>query len=200
MEPTRFNAIFDAPVWMTFPERVVLYSTVFGTRPRRTLEIGTYRGGSSVIIVAALDDVGTGELVCVDPEPQIAPETWDRIKHRATLLQGPSPDALQNVAPTPAERFQCALIDGDHSLAGVIRDVEGVLPVLDDEAVLLFHDAHFSEVDEGLRRMLDAHADRLIDCGLASNLATPDEANPGVTWGGLRQLRFVRPASERTPA
>jgi predicted O-methyltransferase YrrM len=197
MQPTRFSAIFGAPVWMTFPERVVLYSTVFGTRPRRTLEIGTYRGGSSVIIVAALDDVGAGELVCVDPVPQIAADTWRRIKHRATVIEGSSPGALENLAPTPEDRFQLVLIDGDHSLEGVLRDVEGVLPLVDDEAVLLFHDAHFSKVDEGLRRVLAIHADRLIDCGLVSNLATPDDASPGVTWGGLRQLRFVRPASER---
>jgi predicted O-methyltransferase YrrM len=185
---------------MTFPERVVLYSTVFGSRPRRTLEIGMYRGGSSIIIVVALDDIGAGELLCVDPAPQIAAKTWSRIKHRAAVLEGSSTGALENSAPTSADRFQLVLIDRDHSLEGVVRDVKGVLSVVDDEAVLLFHDAHFSKVDEGRgsSELLAIHAGRQIDCGLVSNPATPDEANPDVTWGGPRQLRFVRPASERT--
>jgi predicted O-methyltransferase YrrM len=200
VEPTSFNAVYDAPIWMTFPERVALYSTIFGTRPERTLEIGTFRGGSSVIIVAALDDVGSGELVCIDPQPQVAPETWERIKHRATLIEGTSPDAIHAAAPTPDARFQVVLVDGDHSYEGVLRDVEGVLGALDDEAVLLFHDAYYSEVAAALDQMLSRHADRLIDCGLVSNLPTPDDANPDVTWGGLRRLRFVRPAAERAGA
>lgn len=66
-QPTGFGTILDAPVHMLPPERVLLYSTVFGVRPERCLEIGTLHGGSAVITVAALDDIGSGKLVCVDP-------------------------------------------------------------------------------------------------------------------------------------
>jgi predicted O-methyltransferase YrrM len=193
MQPTHFLALYDAPALLAFPERVALYSTVFGRQPRRTLEIGTFQGGSSMIITAALDDVGAGELVCVDPAPQVAPAHWAQIEHRATMLTGTSPQILAQAAPVPAQRFQLALIDGDHSHAGVIADLEGVLPILDDDAIILFHDAYYHEVADALQEMLVAHADCLTDCGLISTLVTPDAYNPEINWGGLREFRFVRP-------
>jgi predicted O-methyltransferase YrrM len=195
MEPGRFHQIYDAPVWMEFPERVALYSTVFGRRPQRTLEIGTFRGGSAAIIVAALDDVGAGELICVDPNPQVDPELWARLAHRATMVAGPSPDILAGLAPTAALRFELTLIDGDHGYDGVARDIEGVLPVLADEAYALFHDAHYHEVAAAIDAALSRHPAELVDCGLISTLEVPEAEEEGkrrVVWGGLRMLRFQR--------
>ncbi len=182
---------------MTFSERVVLYSAVFGLRPRRCLEIGTHKGGSAAIIVAALDDIGEGTLACVDPNPLVAPEHWRQVAHRATLHAGGSPDVLPAARQAAGGPFDFALIDGDHEVEGVIRDVEGVLPLLSDTAYLLFHDAHFSPVREGIDRMLARHGRRLTDCGMLSAEQTPDGENPGVSWGGLRMVKFCRTRARR---
>ena len=48
-----FNAVYSAPAELRMPERVALYSLVFGLQPRNCLEIGTFRGGSSAIICGA---------------------------------------------------------------------------------------------------------------------------------------------------
>lgn len=197
---TRFSDIYDAPAWMSLSERVVLYSTVFGLRPRNTLEVGTFRGGAAMIIVAALDDIGAGELVSVDSSPEVAPETWSRIAHRTTLHRGSPPEVLAHGAPGSGQPFQLALIDGDRSRDGLTRDVGAVLPVLDDEAVLLFHDAYLDPVAEAIELCLAEHRDRLIDCGMVSTLPTPDENGGNSSWGGLRMLRFVRSPSKREPA
>jgi predicted O-methyltransferase YrrM len=193
IRPDRFGMIEDAPVLMSWSERVVLYSTVFGLRPRRSLEIGTHKGGSATIIIAALDDIGAGSLICVDPNPVVAPETWDKISHRATLLSGNSPEILSRAKEAAGGSFDFALIDGDHSLEGVVRDIEGVLPLLADQAFLLFHDAHFDPVKDGIDRMLSKHRARLVDCGMVSVERTEDpDGQPRVCWGGLRMLRFSR--------
>ena len=84
-----------------------------------------------------------------------------------------------------------ALIDGDHSHDGVVRDIEGVLPVMTDTAFLLFQDVHYQPVQTAIDEMLARHAS-LCACGQVSRYAKPDEQHPGVFWGGIRMLRFDR--------
>jgi len=196
VRPGRFGIIYTTPAHMTSAERVLLYGLTFSLRPRRTLEIGTFRGGSALVICAALDDIGSGTLSCVDPVPQIAPEHWAQVSHRATLFAEPSPDALPRAMAAAGGPFDLALIDGDHEFPGVVRDIEGVLPVLAPEAHLLFHDAHYYEVAEAIDRMLGTHADCLTDCGMLSTERTEENRSVNghqIVWGGLRLLRYHRP-------
>ena len=190
--PNRFEVVHDAPVWMTMSERVLLYGLIAGLRPRRCLEIGTFQGGSALIITAALDDLGQGKLACVDPDPKVRPEHWSTIAHRATLFAAPSPDILPEAARAVGGKFDFALIDGDHRTEGVLRDIEGTLPLLEDHAYLLFHDAHNADTAAGIDQAVSNPKNGLTDAGMLSTEKTAD-AVPGVFWGGLRLLRFVRP-------
>jgi len=175
---------------MSMPERVLLYGIVAGLAPERTLEIGTFLGGSALIIAAALDDVDAGSMWCVDPEPRVEPADWSRIAHRATMVAQPSPAALAEARSEAGAGFDFCLIDGDHSRDGVWRDIEGTLPVLADESWILFHDAHFHEVREAIDEALAAHPEQLHDAGLVSAHSTTDDN--GVMWGGLRLVRATR--------
>ncbi|MDA8018748.1 MAG: class I SAM-dependent methyltransferase [Thermoanaerobaculia bacterium] len=183
------------------PERVLLYSLVFGLRPERSLEIGTFRGGSAAMMCAALDDVGTGRLVCVDPEPKVLEDAARWMERRATVIRGYSPDALAEAREVAGGPFDFALIDGDHSDEGVLRDVEGTLPHLADEAHLLFHDCHYAHVRDGIDEALRRH-EELIDAGVLSTLTNPldevDDKGRPVVWGGLRLLRYLRRPSDRS--
>jgi predicted O-methyltransferase YrrM len=186
---------------MTLSERVILYSIVFGLQPRRCLEVGTNKAGSSLIISAALDDIGAGHLVCVDFDPQISSEHWQQLVHHATLLKGTSPDILGQALEAAGGKFDFALIDGDHELPGVIRDIEGVLPLLEDEAYIMFHDAHYYQVSQGIDQMLFKYKDRLTDCGIISVEQTPEnrvENGHPVIWGGLRMVRHRAVVSSAT--
>lgn len=189
--PSRFDVVHRAPVLMTIAERVVLYGLVVGLQPERCLEIGTCQGGSAMITVAALDDLGAGSLSCVDPNPLVKPEHWRAIAHRATLFQAPSPGILPIVTRAAGGKFDFALIDGDHSTAGVVRDTEGVLPHLENKAYLLFHDAYNSEVAEGIAIALRGPKNCLVNCGMVSTERTVDSEH-GVLWGGLQLLRVSR--------
>jgi predicted O-methyltransferase YrrM len=129
-----------APVWMTRAERLLLYTLAFCLRPRRYLEIGTLKGGSALLVNAALNSLqAEGRLVCVDPEPQIEPEHWKMLEPRTTLLTGYSPDILTRACEVAGGLFDFILIDGDHTYQGVLRDVRGVLPYAADGASILCH-------------------------------------------------------------
>lgn len=188
--PASFNAIYNSSSWMEYCERVLLYSLVYGVRPKRVLEIGTFLGGSALIIAAALDDIGDGIMVCVDPNPRLPQENIDRIQHRATIVAAPSPEGLHKAMQIAGDKFDFALIDGDHSYEGVVRDIEGTLPVVLPNSYLLFHDAHNEPVRRGINDMLAKYKRDLQDCGMMSTFANPDKDNPGVLWGGIRVLRY----------
>lgn len=175
---------------MVMPERVLLYAVVAGLAPERVLEIGTFRGGSALIIAAALDDVGGGQMWCIDPDPRVEEADWRRIEHRATMIAEPSPEALTKAREAAGGAFEFALIDGDHSLDGVRRDIAATLPVLADEAWILFHDSWYHEVKDAIDEAIAAAPTQLHDGGLLSAHSSVDEQ--GVRWGGMRLLRFTR--------
>ena len=84
-----FESVYTSPAEMRMPERVALYSLIFGMQPRNCLEIGTFRGGSSAIICGAMDDTGFGQLTCIDPMPKIEPALWSKISNRCRLFRRP---------------------------------------------------------------------------------------------------------------
>lgn len=187
-----FEFVYASPAEMRMPERVALYSLVFGLQPRNCLEIGSFRCGSSAIIFGALEDTGCGQLACVEPDPQVDPQLWSRIRTRCRLFEGHSPDILPEVVRQTGDKFDFALIDGDHHYESVCRDVEGLLPFLADEAYLLFHDAHSDWVKRALGEIVAANAN-LTDCGMLSVEPTVLQENgQSETWAGLRLLRFQR--------
>jgi predicted O-methyltransferase YrrM len=169
---------------------VVLYSLVVGLRPRRWLEIGTHRGGSALIIVAALDDVEQGTLACVDLAPVIAHEDWRTIAHRTTLYSGASLGVVTEMARGTGARFDFALIDGDHSTPGALGDIQAVLPVLQNTAHIVLHDAYNDKVAEAIVLAVGKPGNGLTDCGMISAEKFPP--SEGEYWGGLRLLRFSR--------
>ena len=153
---------------MLHPERVVLHALVRGLRPSRVLEIGTHKGGSTMIMCAALDEVGAGVIVCVEPNPVIEPDIWARVSHRASLIVGVSPDALNEALEAAGGPFDLVFVDGDHSTESVRRDIESMLPLLAPGAYLVFHDAHYWQVEAAIEQSVVASSGALVDCGMVS--------------------------------
>jgi predicted O-methyltransferase YrrM len=181
--------IADVPAHMTWPEKVALYALVRGIRPQRVLEIGTLFGGSASVIVQAMDDAGCGALFCLDPNPQVSPGIWNRIKHRATLYKARSPDALSQIYSDAGGPFDLAFIDGDHETEPLKRDIAGVVNVIRPGGLMIFHDAHFGPVEAGIDQAIASFGDVLWDMGLIVDGPVTDQGNPDVFWGGLRVVR-----------
>jgi hypothetical protein len=196
----RIDTLLDAPAELLLPERILLYALVRGLRPVRCLEIGTHFGGSTTVTCAALDDVGGGTLTCVDPNPLVPEDVWARLSHRATMLKGYSPDALVDAYTRAGGEFDFIFIDGDHTRAGVVRDVEGVMAVAAPGAHLLFHDSHYWEVREAIDECVARHPGRLLDCGTLSALSTEPIVAPdgsSARWGGFHMLRLATRQAEK---
>lgn len=187
-----FNSVYTSPAEMRMPERVALYSLIFGMQPKNCLEIGTFRGGSTAIMCGAMDDTGFGQLTCIDPMPKIEPELWSRISNRCRLFEGPSPDILADVAKQIRDPFDFALIDANHTYDSVKRDIAGVLPYLTDNAYLLFHDANYPDVKRAIDESV-AVIPQLTDCGMVSVEPTVLHMNgESTSYAGLRLLRYQR--------
>jgi len=189
-----------APVWMSRAERLLLFALIFGLRPARYLEIGTFKGGSALVVAGAMDASGSnGRIVCVDPKPQIDPEHWKCLAHRTTLIIGRSPGVLPRAMAAAGGPFDFVLIDGDHSRVGVLRDANGALPFVADGAYLLFHDSLFTDVADGLRDFVAQNAHQIADTGTLTReitLQPVPEAEP-IRWGGLRLMQVRRTLSAR---
>ena len=179
-----------APCWMSRAERLLLFGLVFGLRPERYLEVGTFYGGSAAVVATAMGATGTpGRLVCVDNAPQIEARVWERIEHRTTLIVGESPAILERVAAHGP--FDFALVDGDHSCEGVRRDVRGVLPLVGPGGHILCHDGYNDQVARALGEFVSETTDRVVDCGLLTREVSiaPDATGRPARYGGLRLFR-----------
>jgi predicted O-methyltransferase YrrM len=188
-DPAVLGLVETAPVWMTPAERLLLFTLAFTLRPARYLEIGTLHGGSALLVCTAMDSAGNGgTLVCIDPEPKIAPETWARLHHRTKLLRGLSPHALPEARSLAGGLFDLVLIDGDHTGAGVIRDATGVLSVAAPGAYLLFHDCFNEDVAGGIDAFVRQNAGHVQDVGPLTREITHEAGPDGApaVWGGLR--------------
>ena len=187
------------PVFLQTPEARLLHALVVNLRPRRVLEIGTCKGGSAAIISRALDQAGEGTLVCVDPYPDIQID-WLEIAHRATLLEGFSPQMLAAAAEHAGGSFDLALIDGEHTYHAVWADGLGVLPFMALGGYLVFHDAFHPPVRAAIDDLTGA-VFGLVDCGLVSRYENWDKTSPGGSgpWGGFRLLRVRSNRGRRLP-
>jgi hypothetical protein len=190
-DPSVLELIATAPVWMTRAERLLLFTLAFTLRPARYLEVGTLKGGSALLVNAAMEALGgDGRLVCLDPNPQISDDHWAQLRRRATLVRGLSPDALPEAKHLAGGPFDLILIDGDHTAAGVLRDATGVLSVAASGAHVLFHDAFNADVGSGIDEFVRGHAGRVCDVGPLTREITTERAPDGsrVVWGGLRLI------------
>jgi len=192
-DPSWLDVVQLAPAWMTRSERLMLFTLAFSLRPKRYLEIGTLQGGSALIVCSALDALeSNGRMYLVDPNPKIAPEHWDKLKHRAKLYQGYSPEILQIVA-NEAGSFDFILIDGDHSYQGVMRDIEGVLPYAEPDSYIVFHDGFCEEVRRAIDDFIARHSERVVDLGLLTREFNPQMVGDRlIKWGGLRIIYIVK--------
>lgn len=193
LELSQMDVLEWAPAWLIPIERLMLFALVCGLRPARYLEVGTFRGGSTLIVAAAMKaSRNPGRLFCVEPEPHIAPEHWALVDDRATLIQGFSPEALAEARELAGGPFDFTFIDGDHTSDGVYRDATGALPYIAVGGHILFHDSYFPDVAEGITRFYRENSRELIDIGSITHEAAVQEGSDSLRWGGLRLMRVIR--------
>ncbi len=181
----RVGVVFSAPSEMTVTERLFLYATVRGLRPERVLEIGSRHGGSASIMAAAMEDVGRGKIVGVDPRAEIRVAPW-KFYNRFELVPKPSPEAIPEARSIAGGKFDFALIDGLHIYDQARKDLAAVLPHMNEGAHILLHDAFHFGLSEAVREMLEENPN-VQDCGYVC--VKPAVKVAMLAYGGFRMLR-----------
>jgi predicted O-methyltransferase YrrM len=200
MDVAQFAVLNTAPVSMLPAERLLLYTLVYTTRPRRYVEIGTLAGGSAAIVCAALDARGEeGRMVLVDPAPRVEEALLAHLARRAVLIRGYSPAVLPEAQAAAGGLFDMALVDGDHSYEGTLRDLNGVLPHCANGAYVLCHDCFYPTVTQAIDAFVLAQGGQVADLGpLTRDTSAWADADGNVSrehpaqWGGLRVLQVRR--------
>jgi predicted O-methyltransferase YrrM len=147
-----------------------------GQREIRFLEIGSYAGASLLQSYVALRHHGLPiDLVTVEPQGQpefyaIVQELQPITTHLKMFSDAAAPILADEIART-GRLFDAMVIDGDHTYAGVKKDIELFFPLLRPGGLMLFHDylpalndenreaifAHHASTEPGIRRACDEY-------------------------------------------
>lgn len=130
---------------LAFDEAAYLYSLVRRAQPSTVVELGRYRGGSTLLIASALDRgvVHSYDLATRQGRPG---EELDRQLTEALDRYGLAERVRLHVADSrtaepPHEVIDVLFVDGDHSEEGVRADFAHWSPRLSPQGDVLFHDA-----------------------------------------------------------
>ena len=111
-------------------------------KPKKVVEVGTLYGGSSIIILNAIDDLKDSKLYSIDLDTrekvgECVPKYFPNLMKKWTLFKG-------NIATAFLEQIgnniDMALFDTSHQEPGEIMDFLMVLPFLKENAIVAFHD------------------------------------------------------------
>lgn len=114
-------------------------------RPLRFVEIGSWEGGSLLLICRALSGVTDKiEGFAIEPNPrpkfrQIIDGLSPKVRHLQTLSHH-AVEQLKGIFADDGNPPMFILVDGDHSYEGVKRDIELYYPILAPGGVMVFHD------------------------------------------------------------
>lgn len=147
------------------------------TAEPRVVEIGSYKGRSTIAIALALRDHGGGLVVSIDPHTPTGKESYVREHGEADTFD----EYLANVRRAGIERFvrperatsatarprydgvpiDVLFVDGSHDEDDVLYDIDAWRPLLADRAILAFNDPYALGVNGALRARLFAPGSRL---------------------------------------
>lgn len=147
-------------IQMDFDEAAYLFSLARSLPSCRILEIGRYRGGSTLLLAVAID--GDSKLTSIDNLAKIGCDdtALTNVLKKAGLLYKVEliVEDSTDVEARP-NSYDIVFIDGDHSYEGILRDYEHWKYAVKPGGHLLFHDAvygrRFSSVLDGPARCVN---------------------------------------------
>lgn len=129
---------------LDFDEARYLFDLVRSLKNCKCLEIGRYRGGSTLLFAVAMDN--NSKLTSVDNltkfgcDDEALKNVLARfsLSHKVELIMHDS-----GTFPVDPASFDLIFIDGDHSYKGIKRDYDHLKQALKPGGHLLFHDAAY---------------------------------------------------------
>ena len=111
-------------------------------KPKKIVELGVYSGGSSIIILNAIDDIKDSKLYSIDLDSgdfvgECVNKYFPEFNKNWKLFKG---NISTEYIETIGNNIDFALIDTAHFEPGEIMDFLMILPFLKEEAIIIFHD------------------------------------------------------------
>ena len=111
-------------------------------KPKKVLELGVAAGGSSIIILNAMNDFDNSKLYSIDLYAHnlvgfCVNKYFPQLTKKWTLFKG---NIATEFIETIGKNIDIALIDTAHFEPGEIMDFLIILPFLKEEAIVIFHD------------------------------------------------------------
>jgi precorrin-6B methylase 2 len=183
----RTHAFGRTQGWLLLGEALTLHAAVIdhldATRPISVVEIGSWKGRSTVVLALAVGTASAGTVIAIDPHDNSV-EAEVRGLQDSTL-----PEMVQNldragvsdlvrihrcrsadVLPAiPDNSVDVLFVDGSHRYEDVLADIAGWRPKLRDGATVAFNDWSMPEVWRALRRSVLPFASRYVDSLIVDN-------------------------------
>jgi glycosyltransferase involved in cell wall biosynthesis len=198
--------------FLTRDEAAILYNAALRVRGRPCLEIGSWRGWSTVHIA-----LGSGLLDAVDPifaEPDFnesirkscsAAGVFDSVAFHV----GRSPGMVDELAGKTGKKWALIFIDGDHEGDAPRLDAEAAMRHAAETAMVLFHDLASPYVAAGLDAMRNCgwrtmvyQTMQIMGVAWRGDVEPPEHfPDPGIFWtlpqhlAGYHVSRWNRPAA-----
>ena len=183
--PPEIAVVEQSNSLMPLAQRYFLWSLVYGTAPRRYLEIGTAAGGSAMIVAGAVRALGLEDFrgVCVDPAFGLDQATRDYLGGKFSFIEAKnSPDTLVEAGRLAGGLFDLVLVDGDHTYDYALADILLSVPYVARGGYILVDDASHPQVRDAIAYALESLS--LIDCGfMCRHTISGDTYVPSVPTG-----------------
>jgi hypothetical protein len=141
---------------LSLDEATLLHNSALPFRGRRGLEIGCHYAWSTAHLVAAGLDLDVIDPALGHPDQMQDVRASLAGLGPARLWAGFSPSVVPAVRAFRPEPWSFAFIDGYHEGEAPREDAEAVLPLMADDAVVMFHDLISPHVAAGLGVFADA--------------------------------------------
>jgi hypothetical protein len=199
--------------------REMRFLTLLGSVPTadgEVLEIGSFKGKSTIILARSALLAGDQFINAVDPmtapsetDPDLGSQTSSLVDFERNIAKHEVADRIRlyqsfshELAKTWDRPLRLLWIDGDHTYEGTRRDFDGFAPHLSDGAIIAIHDV-LHEFEGGLRVFLEnilLSADYGA-CGFCGSIAWAQFcANKGdaLPWRD-KKLRLYRKLTKLVP-
>lgn len=186
----RFRPVSGPSTAMAYNEAAVFQALLSKLQPKCAIEIGTETGATLAIIARH-----SAQAISIDIDPQV--RNLARELPNVEFITGSSHDVLPVLLNRLAETKvnpDFIFVDGDHSAAGVRRDIDHILNVRPiQQMIVLLHDSFNPGCRQG---MLSANWSRnpychYVDLDFSPGILHPDESCLRQMWGGLGFALFL---------
>ncbi len=144
---TLFDGFDDAPVtlrelpvgpWSSpIADVVMLAKIALCLKPKRILEVGSYRGYTTKIL--AEHTPAEAHIVAFDRDPRHG-EAYSNLPLAAKIERRVGAISTETFASDPHGNYDLIFLDADHSYAAVRHDTEVLLPLLKQSGIFVWHD------------------------------------------------------------